>query len=44
MSLRETHFTYRDDEKEYNHGTYQCVEDDIWITIEVPMDTTKNLA
>ncbi|HEX7042819.1 MAG TPA: hypothetical protein VF189_06210 [Patescibacteria group bacterium] len=44
MKFIETHTTFRDDGKEYNHGVYNCELDDIWVTIEVPVDTRKNLA
>lgn len=42
MVFVEMHKTYREDGREYNRAIYQCEQDDIWITIEVP--TEKHLA
>jgi len=32
------HISYNPDEnnKEYDHTTYQCTADDVWVTTEIP--------
>lgn len=37
------HITYNFDQnnKEYDHTTYQCIADDVWVTTEVPKATPK---
>ena len=36
----ERHFETHDDrnDKKYDHKTYLCIEDDIWITVEIPKE------
>ncbi len=35
------HYETRDDrnDKKYDHKTYWCEEDDVWITVEIPKET-----
>lgn len=44
MQFVQRQFTYREDRKEYIREVYQCVEDDVWVTVEVPIGNQKPLA
>ncbi len=44
MQFQGKQFTYRKDGKEYLRELYQCVEEDIWVTIEKPTGEQRKLA
>ncbi|QBD76907.1 hypothetical protein EPA93_13190 [Ktedonosporobacter rubrisoli] len=36
MPLRREYTTYNKARKPYNHKTYNCAQDDTWISVEIP--------
>lgn len=34
------HITYDANEKEFDHTTYHCKADDVWVTTEIPKGET----